>query len=560
VGVKTGAESCAVPPTSVEMSSISADEINFLVYRYLQESGFVHSAFTFAYESLVGQTGPAAANLPPGALISFIQKGMQYANLEDMLEVDGKQKPHAEAALKAMANAQTWAQKQGRKRTSDGEIIEAKSGRNRGKAERLIVSPENISTLKGHSAEVLACVWSPTEDFLASASADCTTCVWRFPPMCCGSEAAGLAMRGLLKLTHDRSSAATQSSKQNGDSSSSVADGGDTVSKKRKAAGDDAMNGVASRHEESVTVVTWSPGGKHIATATSAGRVCVWVANDGSCSCDFEDHKGPIFSLKWSPDGKYLASASYDHTAIVWNVAQASLQQQFAFHSQPVLDCDWRDSESFATCSVDKCIYYCKLGQDTPVHAFKGHQDEVNGVKWDSSEGGKYLASCSDDGTATIWNLEASTREVASFIKLVDENCTKMGASHDGEIHSIRWRTGGNCSVEGNDAKRKKRPLLLATASFDQTIKLWDGEMGSFLYELQENSGPVYTLAFSPDGNLLASGGVNGLLRIWNSSDGELRQTYQGDGDIFEVSWSSSGTKIAACFSNSLVCVTDVSL
>ncbi len=65
--------------------------------------------------------------------------------------------------------------------------------------------------------------------------------------------------------------------------------------------------------------------------------------------------------------------------------------------------------------------------------------------------------------------------------------------------------------------------------------KVWDGHTGSPLYKLQENGGPVYSLAFSPDGNLLASGGVNGLLHIWNSSNGELRQTYQGDGDIFEV-------------------------
>ena len=64
-----------------EPMAISAEEVNFLVYRYLQESGHLHSAFTFAYESLVTKSSVAtihAGNVPPGALISFIQKGLMY--------------------------------------------------------------------------------------------------------------------------------------------------------------------------------------------------------------------------------------------------------------------------------------------------------------------------------------------------------------------------------------------------------------------------------------------------------------------------------------------------
>ncbi len=66
--------------------AVSAEEVNFLVYRYLQESGHLHSAFTFAYESLVTKSTIAtmhASHVPPGALISFIQKGLLY--LEVML-------------------------------------------------------------------------------------------------------------------------------------------------------------------------------------------------------------------------------------------------------------------------------------------------------------------------------------------------------------------------------------------------------------------------------------------------------------------------------------------
>ena len=64
--------------------SISSDEVNYLVFRYLQESGFSHSAYTFGYESYVAKTSIATGgvDLPPGALVSFIQKGLQYLELE----------------------------------------------------------------------------------------------------------------------------------------------------------------------------------------------------------------------------------------------------------------------------------------------------------------------------------------------------------------------------------------------------------------------------------------------------------------------------------------------
>lgn len=62
--------------------SIISDEVNFLVYRYLLESGFQHSAFTFGLESHIHQTSINGTAIPPGALISILQKGLQYVEAE----------------------------------------------------------------------------------------------------------------------------------------------------------------------------------------------------------------------------------------------------------------------------------------------------------------------------------------------------------------------------------------------------------------------------------------------------------------------------------------------
>jgi len=65
--------------------SISSDEVNFLVYRYLQESGFQHSAYTFGIESHIAQSNINGGIVPPAALLAIIQKGVKYTEAEIML-------------------------------------------------------------------------------------------------------------------------------------------------------------------------------------------------------------------------------------------------------------------------------------------------------------------------------------------------------------------------------------------------------------------------------------------------------------------------------------------
>jgi len=72
---------------SASALTLSSDEVNYLVYRYMQESGFHHASFTFAHESQVHRTSIDPNLVPAGALVAFIQKGMQYMEMEANIEV-----------------------------------------------------------------------------------------------------------------------------------------------------------------------------------------------------------------------------------------------------------------------------------------------------------------------------------------------------------------------------------------------------------------------------------------------------------------------------------------
>jgi WD40 repeat protein len=69
---------------------------------------------------------------------------------------------------------------------------------------------------------------------------------------------------------------------------------------------------------------------------------------------------------------------------------------------------------------------------------------------------------------------------------------------------------------------------LLASASNDKTIKLWDPTTGELCQTLEGHSEWVQSVSFSPDGQLLASASDDKTIKLWDPTTGELRQTLEG--------------------------------
>ncbi|KAF6253035.1 WD40 repeat-like protein [Scenedesmus sp. NREL 46B-D3] len=483
---------------------LSSTEVNYLIYRYLQESGFHHSAFTFAHESQVHRCDINPNLVPPGALVTYIQKGLQYleveANIDDHGEVD------ADFALLDPRDiitrdldelrALALEKKESRQRRAQPAAMEEDTPAAATVPAAAAAAPlppggvdiTNVETLTGHENEVFICAWSPTQLLLASGSGDATTRIWDVSPG--GNRSSALVMR----------------------------------------------HQAADSEKKDVTTLDWNHDGSLLASGSYDGMARVWT-REGALKLKLERHQGPIFSLKWSKKGDMLLSGSVDKTAIVWDAKTGDVKQQFEFHTAPTLDVDWRNNNTFATCSTDKFIHVCRLGEQRPIKTFAGHTDEVNAIRWDPSA--KLLASCSDDTSAKVWSM-ARDEPLHSFTQ------------HKREIYTIKWSPCGPGSPNPN------QQLLLATASFDATVKLWDVEGHGLLHSLEAHTEPVYSVAFSPDGKLMASGSFDNMLHIWNVADGALLRSQPADGGIFEVCWSKVGDKVAASTSSKSVIVLDL--
>ncbi|KAG1377706.1 hypothetical protein G6F61_006497 [Rhizopus arrhizus] len=511
---------------------LTSEEVNIIVYKYLQESGFRHTSFAFQYESQVEKSAYRDTHIQPGALINIIHKGLQFMEIEAHMNEEGELmecnvpfsllEPHhceltgntfnSEPVRTTTTTTTTTTIKRQRKdekkqkerekraRKESTELDENESIKKVIKEDEEMVESSinntppppptptttteidlnDVIMLKGHKSEVFSCAWNPiTTSLLASGSGDATARLWNVPE---DKEAAiqPIILNHLPNLNDNKD----------------------------------------------VTTLDWNPTGTLLVTGSYDGQARIWTQK-GQLRFVMAQHRGPIFSLKWNMKGDLVLSGSADTTTIIWDPETGEMKQQFEYHALAILDVDWMDNTTFASCSSDKTIYVCKLGQTKPLKKWVGHEDEVNAVRWDPS--GQYLASCSDDMTCKIWSL-ASDKPIQQI------------RGHTLQIYTLQWAP-------------QKDSGILATASFDASVRLWDALSGTCLHVLNNHTEAVYSISFSPDARLLASGSFDEVLNVWDTKNGSLKKTFKADGGIFEVHFSKNGDKLAACTSNKQVVI-----
>lgn len=92
---------------------------------------------------------------------------------------------------------------------------------------------------------------------------------------------------------------------------------------------------------------------------------------------------------------------------------------------------------------------------------------------------------------------------------------------------------------------------ILASGSYDDTIRLWNMETGKFIRKLTGHNSNVYTIAFSPDDRTIVSGSRDEMIGFWDVETGNLNKTIAGHANgVYGVSYSSNGDILASYGSN----------
>jgi WD40 repeat protein len=181
-------------------------------------------------------------------------------------------------------------------------------------------------------------------------------------------------------------------------------------------------------------------------------------------------------------------------------------------HSDTVRDVAFSDdSQRIASTSGDKkaIVWNAQTGED--LFTLVGHKQYVEAAAFGPE--GQRLVSVGRDGTARIWDL----------------------GGHTGSIHALAF----------NPVPERAQ---FATASSDRSAKLWDrsGDIARVARVLHGHSGDVYRLAYAPGGDRIATASFDRTVKLWDTASGALLHTWEGYGDqLRDLAFSVDGNWLA---------------
>jgi WD40 repeat protein len=269
-------------------------------------------------------------------------------------------------------------------------------------------------------------------------------------------------------------------------------------------------------------------------------------------------HKGKVNSVAFSPDGKIIATGGHDSKIIFWATLTGEMVGSLEGHYRSIESIAFSpDGKLLAGGGFDQSFRIWNVETKSVLKRFTGHTDVVTSVAF--SRDGKMIASGSADKSIRIWSVESGeTLKVMEGYtpKLVESILTKVRKKQDDNKGHTSCVTSVAFSHDGN---------FVASGCKDETVKYWSVETGQLVWTLRGHGHPVSSIAFSPNGELIASGSTeddaptNGsgkakkqapeddkTIRIWSSKSGyPVRIINTKTYDVKSISFSPDGKLIA---------------
>ncbi len=302
-------------------------------------------------------------------------------------------------------------------------------------------------------------------------------------------------------------------------------------------------------HKNYVSSVAFSPNGKIIASSSYDNTVRLWDIQGNSIGEPLRGHEGAVKSVAFHPDGLIVVSGGEDSTVRLWDIQGNPIGEPLCGHEGAVYSIALsRNGQMIASSGADATVRLWNI-QGNPIgEPFRGHQHPVLSIAF--SPNGRMIVSNGADGIARLWDIQG---------KLIDELLWKVGGiqsyspgttfsfggqfekpvtfdmplwAKEGFVYSVAFSPDGQ---------------MIAIGSEDNIIRLWDirGDwIGGFF---QGHEGAIISLAVSPDRQMIASSGEDKTVRLWTMQGNLASKSFHTPQEIKSLAFSSDSQKLLGC-------------
>ncbi|MCS6827646.1 MAG: hypothetical protein NZ553_13605 [Caldilinea sp.] len=237
--------------------------------------------------------------------------------------------------------------------------------------------------------------------------------------------------------------------------------------------------------------VTLSPDGQWLAVVQPSEKdigVDLWRIDIGQpTGVRLGGHTSVISAVAFTPDARSAATVSFDGSARVWDVASGELLLgPLNEHAGRVLSAAFSpDGRILATGGADRYVYLYDVARGRLIgEPLMGHDNWVRSLRFNWQ--GNALYSATSEGRLVRW--EIGRRQLLE--------------GHADRVRALALSPDGR---------------LLATASYDRQVLVWDAQQGRPLVQFQSpHQNAVLQVAFNTDGTLMATGDAGGLVALWD--------------------------------------------
>ena len=376
-----------------------------------------------------------------------------------------------------------------------------------------VKSGKILKEWRGHTQEIYTIAFNPREDVLASGSRDMTVKLWNCKNLSYDPYSDYTSYYySLFTFNHPNT---IFSVAFGNDGNTLISGGADRTAKVFNYYSKTELFSLCG-HTGYINSCEFCSDGTRILTAGEDSTVKIWSAEPGK---DYITLSGKsIYSLRdleFSTDSNHLAAAT-DNNVIIWNAKSGYYENQsptnYYINS---IDFNKDGSQIAIGDSYGKALIWNP--KTDSIKYLNGHTKSIGCISFNPQ--GKIIAASSLDSTVILWNLEGKIINVIGGYK--------------SEIRTIAFNPINNSQ--------------LAIATYDSVVVI-DYSLNKKVKQLftLNNSAEINSIAYSPDGKIIAAGGSTGIVGLWDATDGkELTRLVGHNGIILDIVFSHDGSKLA---------------